>query len=148
MAGADDDGRRGDKVAFAPGGRPGMESRDLAHLAPARIRIAAQVDDSVDSGASLGRDRVGAHSGQRPQRDQACWDIAGRVGVERGATALVACVKSSEDIADFGAAAFTEHNPVWPHPNGLAHQIGQGEFATALGVGGTCLKADEVPVPG
>ena len=68
---------------------------------------------------------------QRGQRLEPGRHVRRRVGVHRAAAALVAGVHRRQQVADLRAADLTDHQPVRPHPQRLADQVGQGDRARA-----------------
>lgn len=61
--------------------------------------------------------------GQKSQELDPFQRLLGRVGMKSGKGPPVAGVQCLEEIEDFLTAAFTEQDPVWPHPERLPEQF-------------------------
>ena len=60
--------------------------------------------------------------------------VARRVGVQRGHRAFVAGVHGLEHVERLGAAALADDDPLGPHTQGVAHQVGGRDRALAFDV--------------
>jgi hypothetical protein len=73
-----------------------------------------------------------AHPGEGAQRREPRRHRRRCVGVDGATASGVSGVHGRQQFTDFGSTAFPHHQPVGPHPEGLADQLGKVNATTAF----------------
>ena len=113
------------RSAHATSRSPDPPRRTTPTSARYRRSGTAQVQHRVERARGLRGDGLAGHPGQGGERLEPRGHVGGGVGVHGGAPAVVAGVQRGEHLADLGAAALPEHDPVGPHAQRVPDEVGQ-----------------------
>jgi hypothetical protein len=94
------------------------------------------VDHDVDGARDLlahGRMRQ-SHPGHQRKRLDPAQRVLRRVRMHRAERSLVPRVERLQHVERLRPAHLADHDPVRPHPKGVAHQLADGDLATPLQV--------------
>ena len=111
-----------------------MWHRDLAQHTMT-VDVSAEVEHRIHPGQELAVGGLATEAGREGECLDAGGDVAGRVGVDGAAAALVAGVQSGKQLHDLATADLSDDQPVGTHPQGLPDQRPQGHLARPLDVG-------------
>src|SRR6476659_576793 len=113
---------------------------------PGPVLEAALLDDEVDRRGDLlaNRPQGQVDAGHQDHRLEARQHVARAVGVAGAHRAVVARVHGLEHVEGFARTALPDDDPVWPHPQGVAHQLPDRDGALALDVGRPRFERDHV----
>ena len=104
--------------------------------------------DGVEGAGGLGGDGFLAHAGERAEGGKTRGHLSRAVRVDGRPAAVVSRVEGGQDVAHFGASAFTQDEAVGAHAHGRAHEVGQGDGASSLDVWLAFEEVDAVRVGG
>src|SRR5205823_4394113 len=108
-----------DRVAFHA-----LDLGDV-HDPAGAVLEAALMDDEINSGGDLlaYRAQWQVDASHKDHRFESGEHVAGRVGMAGGHRAVVTGVHGLKHVQCFSATDLANDDPVWPHPEGVAHEL-------------------------
>ena len=122
----------------------GLHDSNARDLAPGVGPL--DMHDGVDRTGDLQPYGVLAHAGERAKGRQPGRHSRGLIRVDGPAASRVSGVHGREQLADLSPAAFAHHQPVRPHPQGLADQFAKVHGTAAFQVSVPGFQRDDVRV--